>query len=45
MTDNKERPKQLVIRAQELRNQGKNLFLENPTENFEVSKYNIGLEE
>ena len=30
MTYNKERHKQLVIRSQDLKNQGKNLFLENP---------------
>ena len=45
MTYNKERHKQLVIRSQDLKNQGKNLFLENPEEDSELSKYNIGLEE
>lgn len=45
MTYNKERHKQLVIRSQDLKNQGKNLFLENPEENSELSKYNIGVEE
>ena len=45
MTYNKERHKQLVIRSQDLKNQGKNLFLENPEEDSELSKYNIGIEE
>jgi hypothetical protein len=45
MTYNKERHKQLVIRSQDLKNQGKNLFLENPEEDSELSKYNIGVEE
>ena len=45
MIYNKERHKQLVIRSQDLKNQGKNLFLENPEENSELSKYNIGVEE
>ena len=45
MTYNKERHKQLVIHSQDLKNQGKNLFLENPEEYSELSKYNIGVEE
>ena len=45
MTYNKERHKQLLIRSQDLKNQGKNLFLENPEEHSELSKYNIGVEE
>ena len=45
MTYNKERHKELVRRSQDLKNQGKNLFLENPEEDFELSKYNIGVEE
>ena len=45
MTYNKERHKQLVIRSQDLKNQGKNLFLENPEEDSELSKYNIAAEE
>jgi len=45
MTYNKERHKQLVIRSQDLKNQGKNLFLENPEEGSELSKYNIAVEE
>lgn len=43
MTYNKERHKQLVIRSQNLKNQGKNIFLENPEEDSELSKYNIGV--
>jgi hypothetical protein len=45
MTYNKERHKQLVICYQDLKNQGKNLFIENPEEDSELSKYNIGIEE
>ena len=45
MIYNKERHKQLVIRSQDLKNQGKNFFLENPEEDSELSKYNIGVEE
>ena len=45
MTYNKESHKQLVIRSQDLKNQGKNLFLENPEEDSELSKYNIAVEE
>ena len=45
MDYNKERHKQLVIRSQDLKNQGKNLFLENPEEDSELSKYNIAVEE
>ena len=45
MTYNKERHEQLVIRSQDLKNQGKNLFLENPEEDSELSKYNIAVEE
>ena len=45
MTYNRERHKELVIRSQNLKNQGKNLFLENPEEDYELSKYNIGVEE
>jgi hypothetical protein len=42
MTYNKERHKQLVICAQELKNQGKDLNLE---KDFELCKYNILVEE
>ena len=45
MDYNKKRHKQLVIRSQDLKNQGKNLFLENPEEGSELSKYNIAVEE
>lgn len=45
MTYNKERHKQLVIRLQDLKNQGKSLFLENPEEDLELSIYNVGVEE
>ena len=45
MTYNKERHKQLVIRSQDLKNQGKNLFLENPEQDSELSKYNIAIKE
>ena len=45
MTYDKERHKQLVIRSINLKNQGKNLFLENPKEDSELSKYNIAVEE
>lgn len=38
MIYNKERHKQLVIRLQNLTNQGKNLFLENPEEDSELYK-------
>ena len=45
MTYNKKRHKQLVILSQDLENQGKNIFIENPEENSELSKYNIAVEE
>ena len=45
MTYNKERHEQLVIRSQDLKNQGKNLFLENPEEYSELLDYNIAVEE
>jgi len=45
MDYNSERHKQLVIRSQDLKNQGKNLFIENPEEDSELSKYNIAVEE
>lgn len=34
-----------MIRSQDFKNQGKNLFLENPEEDSELSKYNIAVEE
>lgn len=45
MIYNKERHKQLVISSQDLKNQGKNIFLENPKESSELSKYNVEIEE
>ena len=39
------RHKKLVICSQNLKNQGKNLFIENPEEDYELSKYNIAVEE
>jgi len=45
MDYSKKRHKQLVIRSQDLKNQGKNLFIENPEEDSELSKYNIAVEE
>ena len=45
MDYNKKRHKQLLIRSQNLKNQGKNLFLENPEQDSELSKYNIAVEE
>lgn len=34
-----------MIRSQDFKNQGKNLFLENPEEDSKLSKYNIAVEE
>ena len=45
MDYSKKRHKQLVIRSQDLKNQGKNLFIENPEEDSELFKYNIAVEE
>jgi hypothetical protein len=45
MDYNRKRHKQLVIRSQDFKNQGKNLFIENPEEYSELSKYNIAVEE
>lgn len=45
MDYNRKRHKQLMIRSQDLKNQGKNLFIENPEEDSELSKYNIAVEE
>jgi hypothetical protein len=41
----KERHKQLVIRSQDLKNQGKILFRENKEEYFELLDYDIAVEE
>lgn len=45
MNYNNARHKQLVIRLKDLKNQGTNLFWENPKEDFELLKYEIALEE
>ena len=45
MNYNKKRHKQLVILSQDVKNQGKNLFIENPKEYSELLKYNIAVEE
>jgi hypothetical protein len=45
MDYNKKRHKQLLERSQYLKNHGKNLLIENPEEDFELSKYNIAVEE
>ena len=45
MDYDRKRHKQLMIRSQDLKTQGKNLFLENPEEDSELSKYNIAVEE
>jgi len=45
MNYSKKRHKQLVMRSQDLKNQGKNLFIEDPEEGSELSKYNIAVEE
>ena len=45
MTYNQKRHIQLLKRSQDLKNQGKNLFIENREEDFELSKYNIAVEE
>ena len=45
MIYNKERHKQLVIRSQDLKNQGKTLFRENPEEYSELLDYEIAVEE
>ena len=45
MDYNRKRHKQLMIRSQDLKNQGKNLFIENPEEDSKLSKYNIAVKE
>ena len=37
MDYNRKRHKQLMIRSQDLKNQGKNLFIENPEEDSELT--------
>ena len=44
MTYNQKRHIELLKRAQDLKNQGKNLFLENSEEDFELCKYNVAIE-
>ena len=44
MTYNQRRYIQLLKRLQDLKNQGKNLFIENQEANFELSEYNIAIE-
>ena len=45
MNYDKKRHIQLLKRLQDLKNQGKNLFIENREEDFELSEYNIAVEE
>ena len=45
MTYNQKRHRQLLKRSQDLKNQRKNLFIENQEEDFELSEYNIAVEE
>jgi len=45
MTYNQKRHIELLKRAQDLKNQRKNLFIENQEEDFELSEYNIAVEE
>ena len=45
MTYNQKRHIELLKRSQDLKNQRKNLFLENQEEDFELSEYNIAVEE
>lgn len=45
MTYNQKRHRELLTRSQNLKNQRKNLFIENQEEDFELSKYNIAVQE
>ena len=45
MDYNKQRHKQLLKRSQDLKTEGKNLFIENPEEDFELLQYTIVVEE
>ncbi len=45
MNYNQKRHRELLKRSQDLKNQKKNLFIENPEEDFELSQYNIAVEE
>jgi hypothetical protein len=44
MSYNQERHIELLKRSQDFKNQGKNLFLENREEDFELWKYNVAVE-
>jgi hypothetical protein len=45
MTYNQKRHVELLKRSQDFKNQRKNLFIENQEEDFELSEYNIAVEE
>ena len=45
MTYNQKRDIQLLKRSQDFKNQGKDLFLENQEEYFELAKYNTAVAE
>ena len=45
MSYNQKRHIQLLKRSQDLKNQGKNLFIENQEEDFELTKYNTAVAE
>ena len=45
MTYNKNRHRELLKRSHDLKNQRKNLFIENQEDYFELSKYNITVEQ
>ena len=45
MKYNQKRHIELLKRSQDLKNQRKNLFIENQEEDFELSEYNIAVEE
>ena len=44
MTYNQKRHIELLKGSQDFKNQGKNLFIENQEEDFELSEYNIAVE-
>jgi hypothetical protein len=45
MAYNQKKHRELLKRSQDLKNQGKNLFIENQKEDLELSGYNIAVEE
>lgn len=45
MKYNQKRHIELLKRSEDLKNQGKNIFIENPEEDFELSQYDIAVEE